>query len=195
MNTKLNIKARRSFFSPTFLTLLIGVVVLVLGGPSIQAQTTSTDAAAPVDSSLVVAAKGSFSDPNGSITVTGDVTVSARMVKDTTSTTAPAIVLLDFDFSQLKGTSGSTKTTVKTYITGDNHSSEMRPLQASDTIILTVPYYDTTKDDLTARTMLVNAALKFDTVSGKLVGATISVGNNVVTSSAVGTTTTTSTIQ
>ena len=199
MNTQLNIKARRSFFSPTFVTLLMGVVlVLVLGGPSIQAQTTSTTdtaAAVPVDSSLTVTAKGSLTDPNGSVTVSGDVIISARMVKDTTSTTAIPIVMLDFDFSQLKGTSGSSKTNLRTYVTGDNHGSEMRPLQASDTIILTVPYYDSTKDDLTARTMLANVALKFDTTTGKLAAASISIGNNVVTSAAVGTTTTTTTIQ
>jgi hypothetical protein len=198
MNTQLNIKARRSFFSPSFVTLLMGVfVVLVLGGSSIQAQTTTTtDTAAPVDSSLTISAKGTFSDPNGgTVTVTGNVIISARRVIDNTSTITPAIVLLDFDFSQLKGTSGSTKSTLKTYVTGDNHVSEIRPLQASDTIILTVPYYESTKDILSARTMLVTATLKFDTTTGKLAAATISVGNNVVTSTAVGTTTTTTTIQ
>ena len=186
MNTQLNIKARRSLFSPSFVTLLIGVfVVLVLGGPSIQAQTTEP---VPVDSSLTIAAKGSFSDPNGTVTVTGNVNIAARRVIDTTSTTAPAIVLLDFDFSQLTGTSGSTKTSLKTYVTGDNHASEIRPLQASDTIILTAPYFESTKGELSARTMLVTATVKFDTATGKLVGASISVGNNVVTSAAVGTT-------
>jgi len=190
MNTKLNIKARRSLFNRTFVTLLIGiVVVLALGAPSIQAQTTTTDtAAAPVDSSLTVATKGSFSDPNGTVTVSGNVNIAARRVIDTTSTTTPAIVLLDFDFSQLTGTSGSTKTSLKTYTTGDNHASEIRPLQASDTIILTAPYFESTKNELSARSMLVTATLKFDTATGKLVGASISVGNNVVTSAAVGTT-------
>jgi hypothetical protein len=198
MNTQLNIKARRSFFSPSFVTLLMGVfVVLVLGGSSIQAQTTTTtDTAAPVDSSLTIAAKGSFSDPTaGTITVNGNVIISARKVVDNTSTTTPAIVMIDFDFSQLKGTSGSTKSTLKTYVTGDTQASEIRPLQASDTIIVTVPYYESTKDVLSARTMLVNATLKFDTTTGKLAAASISVGNNVVTSAAVGTTTTTTTIQ
>jgi hypothetical protein len=95
----------------------------------------------------------------------------------------------------LKGTSGSTKSTLKTHVTGDNQASEIRPLQASDTIIVTVPYYESTKDVLSARTMLVNATLKFDTTTGKLAAASISVGNNVVTSAAVGTTTTTTTIQ
>jgi hypothetical protein len=151
MNTQLNIKTRRSLFSPTFVTLLIGIVVAILGGPSIQAQTTTTDTAgAPVDSSITLTTKGTVSDPNGSITVSGSVVITCRRVVDTTSTTAPAIVLLDFDFSGLKGTSG-TKTTLKTYVTGDNHASEMRPLQASDTIIVSTPYYDSTRDQLTAR--------------------------------------------
>ena len=186
MNTQVNIK--------TFVTLLIGVVVvLVLGGSSVHAQTTSgtatTDPAAPVDSSLTVTAKGTLTDPNGNLTVTGDVTISCRRVIDTTSTTAPKIVLLDFDFSQLQGTTGSAKT-LKTYITGDNHAEEIRPLQASDTIIIPVPYFDSGKGPLTARTMLATATLNFDVTTGKLTGASISVGNNVVTSSTVGTFTT-----
>jgi hypothetical protein len=187
MNTQLNIKARRSLFNPAFLTLLIGVVVMVLGGPSIQAQTTTSDA--PVDSSLTIAAKGSFSDPNGTITVSGNVIINCRRVIDTTSTTTPAIVLLDFDFSQLTGTSGSTKTTVKTYITGDNRASEIRPLRDTDTIIITAPYFESTKSEMSARTMLVTATLKFDTTTGKLASGSISIGNNVVTSAAVGTAT------
>ena len=99
MNTQLNIKTRL-LFSPTFVTLLIGiVVVLALGGPSIQAQTQTTDAGAPVDSSITLATKGTVSDPNGSVTVSGNVIINCRRVVDTTSTTTPAIVLLDFDFS------------------------------------------------------------------------------------------------
>jgi len=207
MNTHLNIKARR-FFSPTFVTLLLGVVaVLVLGGPSIQAQTTTnttdttsvdstanrapapvTDPNAPVDSSLTIAAKGSFTDPTaGTISVNGSVIIAAKKVVDTTSTTAAALVMLDIDLSQLTGTSGS-KTTLKTYVTGGNHISEIRPFLASDTIIVSVPYFESTKDALSARTMLVNATLSFDTSTGKLTGATVSIGNNVVTSTAVGTT-------
>ena len=189
MNTQLNTKTRRQLFSPTFVALLIGIVVLALGGPSVQAQTT-TAPAATVDSSIAVAAKGTVSDPNGTITVTGTVTINCRRVIDTSTTTAtvsPPIVLLDFDFSQLRGTSGSTKTTVKTYVTGDNHASEIRPLQASDTIIVTSPYYDTTKDALSARSMLVTATLSFDTTTGKVTSGSITIGNNVVTSATVGT--------
>jgi hypothetical protein len=190
MNTQLNIKARQ-LFSPTFVMLLIGVVVvLVLSGSSIQAQTATATAAAdgPVDSIITLPVKGSVSDPNGSVSVTGNVDVRCRMVKDTTATVNPAIVLLDFDFSQLTGTGGSTKTSVKTYVTGDNHASEMRPLQDSDTVILSVPYYDTTKGELSAKTMLVTATLKFDVATGKLASGSMTVGNNVVTSAAVGTT-------
>jgi hypothetical protein len=183
MNTQRNIKS--------FVTLLIGVfAVLVLGGLSVQAQTATTDTtttpAGTVDSSITIAVKGSVSDPNGTISVTGNVIISCRRVIDTTSQTTPALVLLDFDFSGVKGTSGSTKATLKTYITGDNHASEIRPFQAGDTVIVTVPYFDSTKDALSSRTLLATATLNFDISTGKLTSGSISVGNNVVTSSAVG---------
>jgi hypothetical protein len=183
MNTQRNIKS--------FVTLLISVfAVLVLGGLSVQAQTATTDTtttpAGTVDSSITIAVKGSVSDPNGTISVNGNVIISCRRVIDTTSQTTPALVLLDFDFSGVKGTSGSTKATLKTYITGDNHANEIRPLQAGDTVIVTVPYFDSTKDALSARTLLATATLNFDISTGKLTSGSISVGNNVVTSSAVG---------
>jgi hypothetical protein len=183
MNTQRNIKS--------FVTLLISVfAVLVLGGLSVQAQTATTDTtttpAGTVDSSITIAVKGSVSDPNGTISVNGNVIISCRRVIDTTSQTTPALVLLDFDFSGVKGTSGSTKATLKTYITGDNHASEIRPFQAGDTVIVTVPYFDSTKDALSSRTLLATATLNFDISTGKLTSGSISVGNNVVTSSAVG---------
>ena len=189
MNTQLNIKTR---FSPSFVTLSVGIVValamLALGGPSVQAQTTATtaDVAAPVDSSITISTKGAVSDPNGSVTVSGDVIVTARRVIDTTSATAAPIILLDFDFSQLKGTSGSLKT-LRTYVTGDNHATEIRPLQATDTIIVTTPYFDSSKGPLSARSMLVTASLNFDVATGKLTSGSISVGNNVASSATVGT--------
>jgi hypothetical protein len=179
MNRQLNIK-----------TLSLGIVVvlamLAWGGLSVQAQTTTTAADAPVDSSITLVVKGSVTDPNGTVTVNGQATISARRVIDTTSVANPSIVLLDFDFSQITGTSGS-KTTLKTYVTGENHATELRPLQASDTVIVPTPYYDSTKDALSARTMLVSVTLNFDVGTGKLTSGSISVGNNVVTSSAVGT--------
>jgi len=195
MNTQLNNKVRQLLVSPTFLTLLLGVVVmLALSGPTIQAQTTQTTTTAvdaPVDSSVTIAAKGSVSDPNGSITVTGNVGVTCRRVIDTTSATSPSLVLLDLDLSGLHGTSATTKTTLKTYVTGGNHAEEIRPLQASDTIIVSSPYYDSTKGPLTARTMLITATLNFDVSTGKVTGGTITIGDNVVTKAAVGSFTTT----
>jgi len=100
MNTQLNIKTRQLLVSPTFLTLLIGVVVmLALGGPTVQAQTAID---APVDSSVTIPAKGTVSDPNGSITVSGSVVINCRRVIDTTSTTSPSLILLDLDLSGLQ---------------------------------------------------------------------------------------------
>ena len=177
MNTQLNIK--------TFVTLLIGVVgMLILGGTSVQAQTTTT-ADANVDSSITLTAKGSLTDAAGAVTVAGSVIVKCRRVIDTTNALTPTVVLLDIDFSAVQGTTGSGKN-LKTFVTGENHAEEIRPLQASDTIIVTVPYYDNTKDPLTAKTMLATVTLNFDVSSGKVTTGSISIGNNVVTSAAVG---------
>src|ERR1044071_3177582 len=122
MNTQTNIKTRRMLVNPSFVTLLIGVVaVLILGGPSVQAQTTAPDA--PVDSSITLTAKGSLTDSAGSVTITGSVIVSCRRVIDNLSTTTPALVLLDIDFSQVTGTTGSGKN-AKTFVTGGNHAEE-----------------------------------------------------------------------
>jgi len=133
------------------------------------------------------------SDPSGSIPITGNVPVLCRRVIDTTSATSPSLVLLDLDLSALTGTTGSTKATMKTYVTGGNHAEEIRPLQAADSVIFSVPYYDTTKGPLTARTMLLTANLNFDVTTGKVTGGTITIGDNVVTKAAVGSFTTTST--
>lgn len=186
MNTQLEIKSRQPRFSLHFVTLMIGIVlVLVLGGPSVKAQTATVAPDAPVDSSITLTGKGTVSDPNGSITVSGSVVINCRRVIDTTSVASPSLVLLDIDLSQLQGTSGSLKT-LKTYVTGDNHASEIRPLQASDTVIVTAPYFESTKNGLSARTMLVTATLNFDISTGKLTSGTISIGDNVVTKAAVG---------
>jgi hypothetical protein len=194
MNTQTNIKSRRLFFN--FLTLVIGiVVVLIVSGPSTQAQTTNAATTAttatdvPVDSSVTIAAKGTVNYPNGTITVSGNVIVNCRRVIDTTSTVSAPLVVLDLDFSQLRGTSGSL-TTQKVFVTGDNRSTEIRPLQATDTIIVTNPYFENTKDGLTAKSWLVTATLNFDTATGKLTSGSISIGNNVVTKATVGTITT-----
>lgn len=193
MKTQLDIDTRRRPFRPHVVTVLFIVVgLLVLAGPSAQAQTTTTAKAPPptdnsvVDSSLTVTAKGTINDPSGAITVSGSVVVAARRVIDSTTATTPPIIILDFDFSKLQGTSGNGKTQ-KVYVTGDNHATEIRPLQASDTIIVTCPYFESTNDGLSAKAMLVTATLNFDIDSGKLTSGSISVGNNVTTSATVGT--------
>ena len=186
MNTQLSIK--------TFLTLLIGVVgLLVLGGTSVQAQTTTTapatTPAATVDSSITLVAKGSLTDAAGNVTVNGSAIVNCRQVIDTTNSLTPTVVLLDIDFSQVQGTTGTGKN-LKTFVTGENHATEIRPFQSSDTVIVTVPYYDNTKDILSAKTMLATVTLNFDVTTGKVTGGSVTIGNNVVTASQVGTVTT-----
>lgn len=188
MNTILNLKMRRQLFSHLITLVVLVVVVLVVQGRSAQAQTNTTDTTATtttadvVDSSVSIPAKGTVNDPGGAFTVGGSVIVTAKRVLDNTKVASP-IVVLDMDFSGLRGTSSTVKTV---YVTGDNHATELRPLQASDTIIVTCPYYDSTKDALSARTMLVTATLNFDINTGKVTGGSISIGNNVVTSQAVG---------
>jgi hypothetical protein len=183
MNTQVNIKARRLLFSPSFMTLLIAVAgMLFLSGTSVQAQTP----ASVVDSSITIATSGTINDPGGAITVSGSVIIKCRRVIDTTTTTVPPLVMLDFDFSQLKGTTGSGKKLV-TYVTGGNHATELRPLQASDTIVVTIPYFDSTKDILSASSFLATANLNFDISTGKLTSGTLTYGTNIFTSSGVGT--------
>lgn len=189
MNTWLNINTRQPLFGRIVVTLVVGfVVVLVLGSPSSKAQTatTATTAAAVVDSSITLSASGTVNDPSGAITVSGKVIVNCRRVIDTTGA-SPPLVVLDFDFSNLQGTSGSLKT-LKVYVTGQNHATEIRPFQAADTIIVTCPYYDSTKDALSASSMLVTATLNFDISTGKLTSGSINVGNNVITPAAIGST-------
>ena len=184
MNTQVNVKARRLLFSPTFVTLLIvGVAMIVLGGPSVQAQTT---AAPIVDSSITIATTGTVTDTGTTVAVSGSVTIKCRRVIDTTTTTAAPIVMLDFDFSQLKGTTGTGKN-VRTFVTGDNHATELRPFQASDTIVVTIPYFDQTKDALSASSFLATATLNFDVSTGKLTSGSLTYGTNVFSSTGVGT--------
>jgi hypothetical protein len=195
MNTKLNIMTRRRRFSLNLVTLLVGVVaVLVLNNPSVQAQTattttpttTTTAGATTVDSSITVKTTGTVSDPSGSVKISGNVIIKCRKVVDNTTTTLPPLVLLDFDFSQLTGTTGSGKTLV-TYVTGGNHADTLRPFQASDTIVVTIPYFDSTKDALSSSSFLATATLNFDVSAGTLVSGTLTYGDNAFKSTGVGT--------
>jgi len=182
MKTQVNTKARPRLFSPTFVTLLIAVAGMLVLGPSVQAQTS----AAVVDSSITIKTNGVVSDPSGSIKVSGNVVIKARRVIDTTTTTIPPLVMLDFDFSQVTGTTGSGKTLV-TYVTGGNHATELRPFQATDTIVVTVPYFDSTKDALSASSFMATATLNFDINTGMLTSGTLTYGDNVFKSTGVGT--------
>jgi len=197
---------QRRALSANVVALLAGiVVVLFLGGSSVQAQTTSSttttntdstatstapksvnNTAATVDSSITVKTTGTVSDPSGSIKISGNVIIKARRVFDTSTTAIAPLVLLDFDFSQLTGTTGSGKT-LRTYVTGGNHATTLRPFQASDTIVVTVPYFDSTTDGLSASSFLVTAVVNFDTSAGTIVSGTLTYGDNVFKSSGVGT--------
>jgi hypothetical protein len=86
----------------------------------------------------------------------------------------------------LQGTTGSGKTLV-TFVTGGNHATTLRPFQASDTIIVTVPYFDSTKDALSASSFLATATLNFDVSTGKLTSGTLTYGDNTFKSTGVGT--------
>lgn len=177
MNAKLDLNARRWLFSLVVATLLVGI----LGGPLSKAayaqnpQTTADSQAARVESSLQIQASGTVTDPNGTISITGYVTVNCTRVIDTTADSPPQVVL-DFDFSKLRGTSGSSLTSLKLYVTGDNQTSETRPLQASDVISVTCPYFDTTKDILSANSWLVTTTLNFDLATGKITSGSATVG-------------------
>ena len=182
MNTHLKLRDWRLLFSPTLVTLLIvGVGMLLLGGPSVQAQTTSV-----VDSSITIATTGTVVDGTTTVNVNGSVTIKCRKVIDTTTTTAAPLVMLDFDFSQLTGTTGSGKN-LKTFVTGGNHATELRPFQASDTIVVTIPYFDSTKDALSASSFLATATLNFDVSTGRLTSGSLAYGTNIFSSSGVGT--------
>ena len=187
MNTKLDNKRRVRAFSANVVALLVGVVaVLVFGSPSVQAQTTTTDGATAVDSSITVPTTGTVTEGTTTVALNGSVTIKARKVIDNTSTTLAPLVLLDLDFSQLKGTTGSGKN-LKTYVTGDNHATQLRPFQATDTIVVTIPYFDSATDGSQASTFMATATLNFDTSTGKLTSGSLTYGTNVFKSSGVGT--------
>lgn len=185
MNMQQNMKPRRSLFIAV--TLLVGMIGgLGSNGPSAKAaqpgatQTTSTTQPATVDSSLQIPVSGAVSDPNGTISVSGYVIVNCTRVIDTTLGSLP-LVLLEFDFSKLRGTSGKSLLNMKVYVTGGNQHDQMRPLQASDVIAVTCPYYDSSKDILSANSWLVTTKLTFDVSTGKLTSGSATVGNKPAT--------------
>lgn len=187
MNTRLDINTRRRAFSASLVTLLVGVVVVLLsGGSSVQAQTTAPGNPSTIDSSITVPTSGTVTEGATTVAISGSVTIKCRRVIDNSSTAFTPIVLLDFDFSQLKGTTGSGKN-LKTYVTGDNHATELRPFQAADTIVVTVPYFESTTDGQQASSFLVTASLNYDTSTGKLTSGSLTYGTNIFKSTGVGT--------
>lgn len=174
MNKQRNVKARRSLFTRIVVTLVVGIIGgLVSSGRAAQAQTTQ---ATTVDSSIQIPISGAVTNPNGAISVSGYVTVDCTRVIDTTLGSQP-VVLLTFDFSNVRGTSGTSLTNLKVYVTGENQDSETRPLQASDVISISCPYYDSSMSILSAKSWLVTATLNFDVTAGRLTSGTATVGN------------------
>ncbi|HEX7774802.1 MAG TPA: hypothetical protein VF435_20420, partial [Pyrinomonadaceae bacterium] len=53
-------------------------------------------------------------------------------------------------------------------------------------IVVTVPYFESTKDELTASSFMVTANLNFDIATGKLTSGNLTYGTNVFTSSGIG---------
>jgi len=177
MNANRDLNARRWLFGLVVATLLIGI----LAGPLSKAayaqnpQTTTDAQSARVESSLQIPASGTVTDPSGTISISGYVIVNCTRVIDATADSPPQVVL-DFDFSRLRGTSGSSLTSLKLYVTGENQTSETRPLQASDVISVTCPYFDMTKDILSASSWLVTTTLNFNLATGKITSGTATVG-------------------
>lgn len=180
MNTERNNKIWR-LSSPIIVTLLVWVVLgLASGGPSAKAQTDTsqpigTTQPVTVESTLKIRASGTVTDPSGTISVSGYVTVNCTRVIDTTLAGLP-LVVLDIDYSNLRGTSGNSPKNQKVYITAGNQDSVIRPLQASDVIVEACPYIDSTKDILTANSWLVTLSLSWDLSTGKLTDGTATIG-------------------
>lgn len=178
MNAQRNMKTRRSLFSPIGVTLLVAIIGgLASSSPSARAAQTATIQPTKVESSLQIPVRGTVTDPNGTISVGGYVTVDCTRVIDTTTLGSPSLVLLTFDFSKLRGMSGTSLMNLKVYVTGGNRDTEMRPLQASDVIAVACPYYDSSKDILSANSWQVTTTLNFDVSTGKLTSGSATVGN------------------
>ena len=180
MNGDPKTNKRRSILSRLAAALLVGIVVGLLSS-SASAQTTTTSTTTTqsiaVDSSLQISTSGTVTGPNGTtISVSGSVTVNATRVIDTTLG-SPPLVLLTFDFSKLRGTSGSFFSNLRVYVTGDNQDAQTRPLQASDVIPVVCPYYDAGVGMLSASSWLVTATLNYDVTTGKLTSGSATVGN------------------
>jgi len=170
MKTQRNMKTRRWLFSRIALSLLVGIIGALGWSGGTSAQTTS------VVSTLQIPTKGTVIEPDGTVlSISGFVTVDSTMVTDATLKYPPAVVLT-FDFSNVMASDAITGTGA--FKTGGDHDIKIRPLQATDTIPITCPYFLTKSGVLSADTWLVTTTLNFDTSTGKLASGSATVGSN-----------------
>ena len=162
-------KTHRWILSPIFLSLL----VLAWSGTSASAQTFTPSMT--VDSSVTIPVSGTVTEPDGTVlTISGSVLVSSNKVTDADGT-SPRVVL-GFDFSKVTASDGITGTGVLK--TGGFQDFKIRPLQESDELPITCPYFLNKNGVSTAETWLVTTTLKFDVLAGTVVGGSTTVGNN-----------------
>ena len=176
MKTPRNMKRRRSLFSLIVLSLVVGIIGgLAWSSTSGLAATVQVAAVATVDSALNIPVSGTVFESDGTIlTVSGFVTVNSTKVTDADGT-SPRVVL-SFDFTHVTASDGTIATGVLK--TGGFQDIKIRPLQASDVIPITCPYYLNKLGVSAADTWLVTTTLKFDVIAGTLVGGSTTVGAN-----------------
>jgi len=176
MKTLRNMKRRRSSFRLIVLSLVVGII----GGPAWSntsglAATVQVATVATVDSTLDIPVSGTVIESDGAIlTVSGYETINSTKVTDADGT-SPRVVL-SFDFTHVMASDGTPATGVLK--TGGYQVIKIRPLQASDVIPITCPYYLNKLGVSTAETWLVTTTLKFDVITGLLAGGSASVGAN-----------------
>lgn len=169
MNSERNMKRRRSLSGTIALSLLVWVIGgLMWGGTPAQAAT--------VDSSLTIPVSGTVTAADGTkITFSGNVIVNSSAVTDVVG--IPPFEVLTFDFSNVTGTSGS-GANKKTYDTRGYQVIKIRELQATDVIVLTSPFDQTSAALTSANPSQVSATLNFNVATGVLTSGSITFGNN-----------------
>lgn len=162
-------KTHRWILSPIVLSLL----VLSWSGTTASAQITTTNTI--VSSSVTIPVSGTVIEPDGTVlTISGSVLVDSGKVTDADGT-SPRVVL-GFDFSKVIASDGLIATgAIKT---GGFQDIKIRPLQASDVLPITCPYFLNKNGVSSAETWLVTTTLKFDVLAGTVVGGSITVGSN-----------------
>ena len=163
MNTVQDMKRRRSLFGSIALSLLV-IGGLVLGSTPAQAAT--------VDSTPSLVVSGTYTAANGTkYNVSGKVIVKCSAVMDATDT--PPFVILTFDATEVKVTSGS-GASKKTYDTRGFQVIKTRPLKATDVIKIPTPLVEVGADLTKADRYESTFTLNFNT-GGQLTSGTVSV--------------------